>query len=283
MLPLLKMLQTLPQRNRPWHALPERGSVLLLSRTTGITDINEKRPRLYETMGPYYSSLLLAVAAFNRASSQKKSLAHYAFLGAGAGAFFGGAGASSTFLGAGLAGAPSQLLQGEAVQHLGAGAQHFGAGAQQVGAGAQHAGAGLQQLVRTGLQQLVRTGLQQRTRLGLQQRTRIGLQQRTRSGLQQRSRTGLQQVVFAGLQQRLRKPNASASDTLKDATSRVIAAIKESVTVFRIMVYSSDSQESGSTSPEDKSLPSPSNDVPESTHLGKTGLFFWFGKFYRLR
>ncbi|WP_197996207.1 hypothetical protein [Gimesia panareensis] len=217
------------------------------------------------------------MAAFNCASSQKKSLAHYAFLGAGAGAFFGGAGASSTFfLAAGLAGAPSQLVQGEAVQHLGAGAQHFGAGAQHLGAGAgQHTGAGLQQRVRT--------GLQQRTRLGLQQRTRTGLQQRSRTGLQQRSRTGLQQVVFAGLQQRLRKPNASASDTLKDATSRVIAAIKESVTVFRIMVYSSDSQESGSTSPEDKSLPSPSNDVPESTHLGKTGLFFWFGKFYRLR
>lgn len=160
----------------------------------------------------------------------EKTLAHYAFLGAGAGAFFGGAGASSTFLGAGLAGAPSQLLQGEA--HLGAGAQHLGAGAQQVGAGVQTG---------AGLQQVVRTGLQQRTRAGLQQRTRSGLQHFTRLGLQQRSRTGLQHFTRSGLQQRLRKPNASASDTLKVATNRVIAAIKESVTAFRIMVYSSDS------------------------------------------
>ncbi|MCA9016504.1 MAG: hypothetical protein KDA77_14320 [Planctomycetaceae bacterium] len=161
---------------------------------------------------------------------------HYAFLGAGAGAFFGGAGASSTFLGAaGLAceSDDPQLEQGEAGQHFGAGAQHFGAGAQHFGAGAgQHTGAGLQQLTRT--------GLQQRTRSGLQQRTLTGLQQRSRTGLQQRSRTGLQQRTRSGLQQRFSKP-ASVSETLKDAEIKVSAAIIESVTVFRIMVYSSDS------------------------------------------
>jgi len=75
--------------------------------------------------------------------------------------------------------------------------------------------------------------LQQRTRSGRQQRTFLGLQQRTRSGLLQRTRSGLQQ--------RLRKPKASASETLKEAANIVRTAIKESVTVFRIMVYSSDS------------------------------------------
>lgn len=163
------------------------------------------------------------------------SNSHYFVLGAGAGSFFGGAGASSTFLAewADLAGAELQLEQGAAAQHFGAGAQHFGAGAQHFGAGAgQHFGAGLQQRTRTGLQQRTRTGLQQRTFSALQQRTFTGLQQRSRFGLQQRTRSGLQQ--------RFNKP-ASASVRLKDAEIKVSAAIIESVTVFRIMVYSWDS------------------------------------------
>ncbi|MFK7777031.1 MAG: hypothetical protein QM501_02760, partial [Gimesia sp.] len=74
-------------------------------------------------------------------------------------------------------------------------------------------------------------------RTGLQQRVRTGLQQRVRAGLQQRVRTGLQQLTRAGLPQRLNKP-ASASDELKDADNKVSATIIESVTAFRIMVYS---------------------------------------------
>ncbi|MCH9727518.1 MAG: hypothetical protein K0U86_21680 [Planctomycetes bacterium] len=152
---------------------------------------------------------------------------HYAFLGAGAGAFFGGAGAfCAFFLGAAAAGfSGEQLEQGDASQHFGAAVQHLGAGAQQVGAGLQHTGAG------AGLQQVVRTGLQQRTRAGLQQRVRTGLQQRVRTGLQQRVRTGLQHLTRSGLQQRFNKP-ASASDELNDADNNVSAAIIESVTAF---------------------------------------------------
>ncbi|MDF1743745.1 MAG: hypothetical protein P1V19_08615 [Gimesia sp.] len=144
---------------------------------------------------------------------------HYAFLGAGAGAFFGGAGAfCAFFLGAAAAGfSGEQLEQGDASQHFGAAVQHLGAGAQQVGAGLQHTGAG------AGLQQVVRTGLQQRTRAGLQQRVRTGLQQRVR--------TGLQHLTRSGLQQRFNKP-ASASDELNDADNNVSAAIIESVTAF---------------------------------------------------
>lgn len=60
-----------------------------------------------------------------------------------------------------------------------------------------------------------------------------------RAGRQQRVRTGRQQLTRSGWQQRFRrKPKASASDVLKAAVINVIAAITESVTVFRIMVYS---------------------------------------------
>ncbi|WP_154934612.1 hypothetical protein [Gimesia maris] len=116
--------------------------------------------------------------------------------------------------------------------------------------------------------------MQQRTRAGLQQRTRSGLQQRTFLGLQQRTRTGLQHFTRSGLQQRLRKPNASASETLKEAAISVRTATKESVTVFRIMVYSSDSiNKSGSTSLKDESLLHPPAMSPSLRTWGKQVCF----------